>query len=58
MGGLSLHLPVRRGAGSAQKKPLWRYSDLGESGEVSEGETTESEEGFCPTDEQISDNGK
>ena len=32
MGGLSLHLSVRRGAGSAQKRPLWRYSDLGEWG--------------------------
>lgn len=32
MGGLSLHLSVRRGAGCAQKRPLWRYSDLAEWG--------------------------
>lgn len=32
IGGLSLHLPDRRGAGPAQKRPLWRYSDLGEGG--------------------------
>lgn len=67
MGGLSLHLPVRRGAGSAQKRPLWRYSDLGELGRQGRHEGRELRErerkgergamkkkGFCPTDKHAS----